>query len=70
LNPASVQWNTFVVRLWSDAPAGHPRGEIVHVQTKEAFHFATWAQAEAFMRRFVPGLDAGAPNPDPPGPTP
>ena len=70
LNPASVQWNTFVMRLWSDTPAGQPRGEIVHVQTKESFHFATWAQAEAFIRRFVPGLDAGDPNPAPPGPTP
>ena len=51
------------MRLWSDTPAGHPRGEIVHVQTKESLHFATWAQAEAFMRRFVPGLDASDSNP-------
>jgi hypothetical protein len=44
------------MRLWSDTSGGQPRGEIVHVQTKESIHFATWSQAEAFVRRFVPGL--------------
>ena len=43
------------MRLWSDTTSGTPRGEIVHLQTKESVHFATWAQAEAFIRRFAPG---------------
>jgi hypothetical protein len=63
LNPASVEWNTFVMRLSSDSPGGKPRGEIVHVQTKESLRFATWSQAEAFVRRFVPRLITD-PDPD------
>ncbi|MBM2842561.1 MAG: hypothetical protein HW404_398 [Anaerolineales bacterium] len=60
MNPASVQWNTFVMRLWSDTTSGTPRGEIVHLQTKESVHFATWDQAEAFIRRFAPGLESSS----------
>jgi len=55
-----MEWNTFVVRLWTDRPGGRPRGEIVHLQTKETSAFVTWPQAEAFVRRFVPALDDGA----------
>jgi hypothetical protein len=44
------------MRLRNDSTSGQWRGEIVHLQTKESCHFASWAQAEAFARRFVPGL--------------
>ena len=60
MNPATIRWNTFVMRLWNDSPSGPWRGEIVHLQSKESCHFATWAQAEAFVRRYIPNFDSQA----------
>lgn len=57
MNAASIRWNTFVVRLWTDSTSGQWRGEIVHLQSKESCHFAAWDQAEAFFRRFAERLE-------------
>jgi len=56
--------DTFIVRLWSDRIGGRARGEIVHLQTKESVAFASWDQAEAFIRHFVPLLEADPDDPD------
>jgi hypothetical protein len=50
----SVEWETFVVRVWREASSGAWRGEIVHVPDRAAMHFASFAQAEEFVRRYVP----------------
>ena len=50
----AVEWETFVVRVWREAASGAWRGEIVHVPDRAAIHFASFAQAEEFMRRYVP----------------
>ncbi|MCC6188187.1 MAG: hypothetical protein IT318_04105 [Anaerolineales bacterium] len=64
MTTAPIRWNTFVMRLWNDTTSGQWRGEIVHLQTRESRHFASWAQAEAFTRRFVPSLlSEEAPDP-------
>jgi len=50
----AVEWETFVVRVWREASSGAWRGEIVHVSDRAAIHFASFAQAEEFVRRYVP----------------
>jgi hypothetical protein len=47
-------WETFVVRVWREPTSGAWRGEIVHVPDRAAIHFASFAQAEEFVRRYVP----------------
>lgn len=58
--------SSFVIRFVVDpAPRETPgsppayRGAIRHVQSDEEIHFDNWAEAVAFIRRFVP-LEAGA----------
>ncbi len=55
-----LTWETFVVRVWREAGSGAWRGEIVHVPDRAAIHFASFAQAEEFVRRYVP--DANLPD--------
>jgi len=57
----AVQWETFLVRAWREASSGTWRGEIVHLPDRVAVHFASFAQAEEFMRRYVSGADADRP---------
>lgn len=54
----AVEWETFVVRVWREAGSGAWRGEIVHVPDRAAIHFASFAQAEEFMRRYVPAAES------------
>jgi hypothetical protein len=48
------------MRVWREAGSGAWRGEIVHVPDRAAIHFASFAQAEEFVRRYVP--DANLPD--------
>ncbi|MCS6994527.1 MAG: hypothetical protein N2117_08145 [Anaerolineales bacterium] len=57
MTTTSIQWNTFVLRLWNDTTTGTWRGEIVHLPSRESSHFASWEQAGEFVRRFAPGLE-------------
>jgi hypothetical protein len=57
----AVHWNTFVVRVWHEPSNGVWRGEIVHLPDRASIHFASFAQAEEFMRRYVTGLETGPP---------
>lgn len=51
-----IVWDTFLVRIWHETPGRAWRGEIMHLPTRTAVHFATPEQAVAFMQRFVPEL--------------
>jgi len=62
---APLTWETFVVRVWREAGSGAWRGEIVHVPDRASIHFASFAQAEEFVRRYVP--DANRPDMIEPG---
>jgi len=57
----SIMWDTFVVRVWHEPSNGVWRGEIVHLPDRAAIHFASFAQAEEFMRRYLPGAETGLP---------
>ncbi|MCI0398606.1 MAG: hypothetical protein L0332_18705 [Chloroflexi bacterium] len=63
-----VVCESFIVRLWRETASGTWRGQIVHLPGRESAYFATLAQAEAFMARFVPGLepqeDEASPSPE------
>ena len=50
----ALEWETFVVRVWREPASGAWRGEIVHMPDRAAIHFASFAQAEEFVRRYVP----------------
>jgi hypothetical protein len=52
-----LTWETFVVRVWREAASGTWRGEIVHVPDRASIHFASFAQAEEFVRRYVPDVE-------------
>jgi hypothetical protein len=54
---APLSWETFVLRVWREAGNGAWRGEIVHVLDRAAIHFASFAQAEEFVRRYVPDVN-------------
>ena len=54
-----LSWEVFVVRFWREATSGIWRGQIVHLPDQETASFATWDQAEAFIRRFVPEDESG-----------
>ena len=54
---------TFVVRLWREAVNPAWRGQIVHLPDQESIPFTTLAEAEAFIRRFVPDVRAHQPPP-------
>lgn len=54
----AVERETFVVRVWREAGSGAWRGEIVHVSDRAAIHFASFAQAEEFMQRYMSHADA------------
>ncbi|HSD84120.1 MAG TPA: hypothetical protein VLG46_09690 [Anaerolineae bacterium] len=58
----AVQWETFVVRVWHEPANGAWRGEIVHVPDRTSIHFASFAQAEEFMRHYVGGTETGPPG--------
>jgi hypothetical protein len=58
----AVEWETFVVRVWREAASGAWRGEIVHVPDRAAIHFASFAQAEEFVRRYVPDVESDYPS--------
>jgi len=53
-----ITWETFIVRVWRESASRTWRGQIVHLPGQESTYFATLAQAEAFIARFVPGLTA------------
>jgi hypothetical protein len=58
----AVQWETFVVRVWHEPSSGVWRGEIVHIPDRVAVHFASFAQAEEFVRRYMPNTETGPPH--------
>ena len=58
----AVEWETFVVRVWREPASGAWRGEIVHVPDRAAVHFASFAQAEEFVRRYVPDVELDSPR--------
>lgn len=58
----AVQWETFVVRVWREPSSGAWRGEIVHVPDRTSIHFASFAQAEEFIQRYVAGRETGPPG--------
>ena len=51
---APIRLDTFILRLWLENTSHTWRGEIIHLPGNEAQHFATLAQAEGFIERFVP----------------
>jgi hypothetical protein len=53
-----IIWEVFIVRLQREAAGGTWHGQIVHLPDRQSYAFATLAQAEAFIARFVPGLAA------------
>ena len=57
----SIMWDTFVVRVWHEPSNGVWRGEIVHLPDRASIHFASFTQAEEFMRRYLPGAETGPP---------
>ena len=57
----TVQWETFVVRVWREPSSGTWRGSIVHLPDRAAIHVASFEQAEEFMRRYVPEAETGPP---------
>ncbi len=54
-------WEVFVVRFQREAPSGPWRGKIIHLPDQATAAFTTWDQAEAFVRRFLPGPGLGPP---------
>jgi hypothetical protein len=58
----AVEWETFVVRVWREPASGAWRGEIVHLPDRTAIHFASFAQVEEFMRRYVLNSETGPPH--------
>jgi hypothetical protein len=54
---------TFVLRLWREAVNPAWRGQIVHLPDQESIPFTTLAEAEEFIRRFVPDVRARQPPP-------
>jgi hypothetical protein len=61
MTETQIVWDTFLVRIWHETPGRAWRGEITHLPTQAAVHFATLEQAVAFMQRFVPELASSAP---------
>jgi hypothetical protein len=57
----SLVRETFVVRLWREATNPAWRGQIVHLPDQESVPFVTFAEAEIFIHRFVPGLPISQP---------
>jgi hypothetical protein len=57
----SIVWDTFVMRVWHESSNGVWRGEIVHLPDRVSIHFASFTQAEEFMRRYVSGTEIGPP---------
>ena len=58
----TVLWETFVVRVWHEPSNGAWRGEIIHLPDRTSIHFASFAQAEEFMRRYVSRTETGPPD--------
>ncbi len=58
----AVLWETFVVRVWHEPSNGAWRGEIIHLPDRASIHFASFAQAEEFMQRYVSGTETGPPS--------
>ncbi|MFN8596791.1 MAG: hypothetical protein U0559_11505 [Anaerolineae bacterium] len=54
----AVERETFIVRVWHESASGVWRGEIVHLPDRVALHFASFAQAEKFMQRYLSHADA------------
>lgn len=61
MTETQIVWDTFLVRIWHETPGRAWRGEITHLPTQAAAHFATLEQAVTFIQRFVPKLDSSAP---------
>ena len=53
---ARFRMDTFILRIWLENPNQTWRGEIIHLPGNETQHFATLAQAEGFIERFIPLL--------------
>ncbi len=51
-----INWQTFIMRIWQEASSGTWRGQIVHLPDQATCHFATLAQAAAFIHQYVPGI--------------
>ena len=48
-----VTWQTFVVRIWQESSSTTWRGQIVHLPDQTTRHFATLAQAVAFIDHYL-----------------
>lgn len=59
-----VEFQVFVLRFWRENTSGTWRGQIVHLPDQQALAFAHWHQAQAFVRRFVAGVDLADPADD------
>ena len=60
-----VNWQTFIVRIWQEGSSGTWRGQIVHLPDQDSRHFATIAQAAAFIAQYVAGVGTPAQAGDP-----
>lgn len=62
----SPQINSFIIRFVHAAPEQGEtsyRGTIRHIITNESIQFTSWAEAEDFIKHYVP-LEAGLPQAD------
>ena len=57
MTDTQIVWDTFLVRIWRESPGQAWRGQITHLPSQTSAPFATLRQAEAFIHRFVPGLE-------------
>ena len=55
-----ITWETFIVRVWRESASGTWRGQIVHLPDQASRHFATLAQATAFIQQYMPGIGTPA----------
>jgi hypothetical protein len=70
-NPQIPNITSFVIRFVHTEPGSPPgaacRGSVTHIQTNQELSFTHWADAVAFIQRFVP---LSLPDPASPGPEP
>jgi hypothetical protein len=56
-----LQLETFVLRIWREASGLAWRGEIIHLPDRAGRHFASLAQAQAFIAAYAPEVDRPLP---------
>ncbi len=55
---APPEFESFLIRFWHEPASQTWRGKVIHVSSRTACDFATWEQAVAFIRQFVPASSA------------